>query len=93
LEAGIQQTGQPAASRLRLNSLLCVVRLWTIDLAVAEVYGALYLELRRSGRTLSQVDMVLAALARQMDLILLTTDRDFEALPDIQTENWLAGPA
>ena len=93
LEAGIQQTGQPAAARRRLNTLLGVVRLWTIDPAVAEVYGALYLELRRSGRSLSQVDMLLAALARQMGLVLLTTDRDFEALPDIHTENWLASPA
>jgi tRNA(fMet)-specific endonuclease VapC len=93
LEAGIQQTGQPAASRRRLNTLLGVVRFWTIDLAVAEVYGALYLELRRNGRTLSQVDMVLAALARQMGLALLTTDLDFQALPDIHTENWLVSPA
>jgi tRNA(fMet)-specific endonuclease VapC len=93
LEAGIQQTSQPAASRRRLNTLLGLVRLWTIDTAVAKGYGALYLELRRSGRTLSQVDMVLAALARQTGLVLLTTDRDFQALPDIHTENWLVSPA
>lgn len=30
-----------------------------------------------------------AALARQMDLVLLTADRDFEALQGIATENWL----
>jgi len=33
---------------------------------------------------------MLAALCRQQRLILLTTDRDFEALPDIRVENWLA---
>lgn len=32
--------------------------------------------------------MMLAALARQMKLTLLTTDRDFEALPKVRTENW-----
>jgi predicted nucleic acid-binding protein len=32
--------------------------------------------------------MMLAALCRQRDLTLLTTDRDFEALPDISVENW-----
>ena len=37
---------------------------------------------------LSQVDMMLAALARQKDLTLATSDRDFEALPDVRTENW-----
>ncbi len=30
-----------------------------------------------------------AALARVMDLTLVTTDRDFEALPDLRLENWL----
>jgi predicted nucleic acid-binding protein len=32
--------------------------------------------------------MMLAALARQHKLTVLTTDRDFEALPDLRTENW-----
>ena len=30
------------------------------------------------------------ALARRMDLTLLTSDRDFEALPDVRAENWLS---
>jgi predicted nucleic acid-binding protein len=49
----------------------------------------LYNELKGKGRVLSQVDMMIAALARRMDLVVLTTDRDFEALPDIVTENWI----
>jgi predicted nucleic acid-binding protein len=32
---------------------------------------------------------MLAAMARHADATLLTTDQDFQALPDIQTENWL----
>ena len=32
--------------------------------------------------------MMLASLARVMNLTILTTDRDFEALPDIRTEDW-----
>jgi predicted nucleic acid-binding protein len=32
---------------------------------------------------------MIAALARHMGLTLLTTDKDFEALPDIRAENWL----
>jgi predicted nucleic acid-binding protein len=34
--------------------------------------------------------MMLAALARQMKLTILTTDRDFEAFPDIRTASWTA---
>jgi predicted nucleic acid-binding protein len=47
-------------------------------------------DLKRRGRVLSQVDMMLAALARQMTLTIITSDQDFTALPDIPTENWLA---
>jgi predicted nucleic acid-binding protein len=54
----------------------------------AQIYGDLYMELRKCGRVLSQVDIMVAALARQMDLTILTTDRDFEALPDIPTADW-----
>jgi len=43
---------------------------------------------KNKGRVLSQVDMIAGALARQMKLVLLTTGRDIEALPDIDTENW-----
>jgi predicted nucleic acid-binding protein len=33
--------------------------------------------------------MMLAALARRMNLTLLTTDRDFDALPDLRREDWV----
>jgi predicted nucleic acid-binding protein len=56
---------------------------------MARIYGGLFGQLRRSGRILSQVDMLLAAMVLHMDVILLTSDRDFEAVPQIRTENWL----
>lgn len=80
LEVGIQQTSRPDDNRRRLAQLLRHVRLWPLDAATARLYGEVYLELRRAGRALSQVDIVLAALARQHKLTVLTTDRDFEAL-------------
>jgi len=88
LEAGIQQTAQPEDYRRRLGHLLRHVRLWSLDADTARLYGEVFNELRRQGRALSQVDMMLAALARQHQLTILTTDRDFEALPDLRIENW-----
>jgi len=89
LEVGIQQTAQPEENRRRLAQLLRHVRLWTLDGETARLYGAVYIELRRQGRVLSQVDMMLVALARQHKLAVLTTDRDFEALTDLRVENWV----
>jgi tRNA(fMet)-specific endonuclease VapC len=90
LETAIQNSSRPASCYHHLNTLLAHIRLWPVDRDIARIYGELYLDLARRGRILSHVDIVLAALARQLNLILLTTDRDFEALPDLRTENWLS---
>jgi tRNA(fMet)-specific endonuclease VapC len=70
--------------------LLRQIRIWPIDRSTAQLYGEIHHELKRRGRVLSQVDMMLAALARQMKLAIVTSDQDFEALPDIMTANWLS---
>ncbi len=89
LEVGIQQTPKPEENRRRLAQLLRQIRLWPLDADTARFFGAVYIDLRRQGRVLSQVDMMLAALARQHKLTVLTTDRDFEALADLRIENWV----
>jgi tRNA(fMet)-specific endonuclease VapC len=88
LEVGIQQTPQPQENRRRLNHLLRQVRLWHLDQFTTQLYGTIYLELRQKGCALSQVDMILASLARQHNLIVLTSDQDFTALGDVKIENW-----
>jgi tRNA(fMet)-specific endonuclease VapC len=89
IEAGIQQVSQPDVYRLNLERLLRQIRIWPIDPSTATLYGVIHHDLRSRGRVLSQVDMMLAALARQMTLTLATSDQDFNALPDISTENWI----
>lgn len=88
IEAGLRQVQHKVKYRRDLTHLLLQLRLWPIDLKTARIYGDLYMQLRRAGRVLSQVDIMVAALARQMKLTVLTTDRDFEALADIATEDW-----
>jgi predicted nucleic acid-binding protein len=88
IEAGMRQVRNKIKYRRDLNHLLHQLRLWPIDLRTARIYGDLYMELRRHGRVLSQVDIMTAALSRQMKLTILTTDRDFEAIPDIRTADW-----
>jgi predicted nucleic acid-binding protein len=90
IEAGIQRVTKPEVYRLNLERLLRQIRVWPIDLSTARIYGVIHHDRKRRGRVLSQVDMMLAALARQMTLTLATSDQDFTALSDIPTENWLA---
>jgi tRNA(fMet)-specific endonuclease VapC len=88
IEAGLRQVRHKAKYRRDLNHLLLQLRLWPIDLKTTRLYGEVYMELPRLGRVLSQVDIMVAALARQMKLTILTIDRDFAALPDIRTDDW-----
>lgn len=88
VEVGIQQVREPEKYRRALRQLLRRVRIWPVDMETARIYGVIHQDLRRRGRVLSQVDIMLAALATQMGLTILTTDRDFEALPAIPTADW-----
>lgn len=89
LQVGFDARKDSLQCRKRLDTLLQIVRVWPVDRAVAEKYSEIYRELRVAGRSLSQVDMMLAALARNTRAVLLTTDLDFQALPDIQSANWI----
>lgn len=88
LQAGIQGLTRPEPCLRQLRRLLAFVRIWPLESGLAEYYGTIHQELRRSGRVMSQVDMILAAMVRQTGATLLTTDRDFEALPDLHLANW-----
>jgi predicted nucleic acid-binding protein len=89
IEVGIQQVSRPDVYRLNLEGLLRQIRLWPIDRLTAQNYGEIQHDLKLRGRVLSQVDVMLAALARQMNLTIVTSDKDFAGLPDVATENWL----
>lgn len=62
---------------------------YDIRLEDAEKAAILQLELRRQGWQLGTIDALIAAVALRYDLVLLTTDRDFQAIPGLPQENWL----
>ena|SRR5258708_7753363 len=89
LEAGICQTARAGAYRRTLRGLLKEIRIWAVDWKSVRLYGELFKKVKKKGRVLSHVDLVLAALATQFKVTLLTTDKDFQATPELKTENWL----
>ena len=72
-----------------LNRSLSNFRMWPLTLDVAREYGKLFAELRRTGRPIQVVDMLLAATARTLsNCIVVTTDSDLFAVPGLKVENW-----
>jgi tRNA(fMet)-specific endonuclease VapC len=54
-------------------------------------YGRVFAELRRIGRLMQQVDVMIAAIALTLgNCTVVTTDTDLAAVPGLNTENWAA---
>ncbi|HEX4948017.1 MAG TPA: type II toxin-antitoxin system VapC family toxin [Blastocatellia bacterium] len=54
----------------------------------AKTAAELQVSLRKQGWQLGTIDALIAAIALRYDLILLTSDKDFSAVPNLKTDNW-----
>ncbi|MFN7944551.1 MAG: PIN domain-containing protein [Blastocatellia bacterium] len=59
------------------------------DRADAEYAAELRLLLRHQGRQLALADALIATIAVRYQLVLLTSDNDFNSVPALSQENWL----
>lgn len=82
-----------SASRDRnIPILVAAVSDWTVwpyDTAAAREYGRIAAELKRIGRPMQQIDMMIAAIAKSLNsCIIVTADQDLFAVPGLTIENW-----
>ena len=86
---GIEFSATRDRNLLICHRQLSLFRLWPLTLEVAGEYGRLFAELRRKGRPMQVIDMMVAATARTLtDCIVVTTDSDLSAVPGLKVENW-----
>lgn len=87
LRYGAARSGSPPLQATVEQFLLAVTTLpW--DSAVAQTYGPLRATLERQGQTMGSLDMMIAAHAVALDLILITADRAFSRIKQLRTEDW-----
>ena len=61
-----------------------------LDDAAAECFGRLKAELRRGGKPIGDMDLLIAGVAASRDLKVVTNNTDhFNRITDISLENWL----
>jgi tRNA(fMet)-specific endonuclease VapC len=77
-------------NRARLNSLLPQFSIWRFEDEEAFQFGLLRVELRKAGPPIPAVDMMIAAIARANNLVLVTADRHFDLISGLKVENWIA---
>ena len=72
----------------RIDNFLGDVKILYATLGTAYDYGTIKTELERKGRMIPQNDLWIAALARQHDLTLVSSDRHFAEVDNLRWEQW-----
>jgi tRNA(fMet)-specific endonuclease VapC len=85
---GSEKSREPVANRAKVERLIKLCPLAPQDLATARRYGALKAVLQQEGRPIPENDLWIAACSLQHGLILVTRDRHFERVRDLQLESW-----
>lgn len=85
---GISSTPRGTQNRTVWAQLEPQLTCYEPDAADAREAADLQLRLRRQGRQLATVDALVAVTALRYDLVLLSTDNDFEAVPGLRRETW-----
>ncbi len=86
---GVENSAKPDDNRRRLKRALAGLRCWPLTRKASEEFGMLVFTLKRTGRLIGPIDMLIAAIARSLgDCIVVTNDSDFQAVPGLKVENW-----
>ena len=86
---GFSLLPRAALNRREWDAIRPTLKLIGMDERDALNAAALQVALRRHGRQLSTVDALIATTALRHNLVLLTTDRDFQSLPSLTLVNWM----
>src|ERR1700730_5625570 len=73
----------------RLRRALARLTIWPFDEKAAAEFGRLRAELRRRGRPMQAIDIMIAATALSLgNCTVVSSDSDLVAVPGLTVENW-----
>jgi tRNA(fMet)-specific endonuclease VapC len=73
----------------RLHYAMSGIRRWPLDGPAVREYGRLAAELKRMGRPMQQIDVMIAAIALSLgNCTVVSADSDLAAVPGLKVENW-----
>lgn len=75
----------------RLVRALSGITCWPYTADSAKEYGRIAAELKRIGRPMQQIDIMIAAIACELgNCTVVSSDSDLYAIPGLRVENWIA---
>ena len=89
---GIELSASRERNRRKLQEGLGSLILWPFTEEAAEEYGRLAAGLKRVGRPMQQIDIMIAATARKLgNCVVVSKDSDLLAVPGLDVEDWSLG--
>ena len=88
LYAGAYLSDERDFSFGQIEGILKKMRLLNIDQKTAMIFGHIRTELRKKGKPIPENDVWIAALAKQHQLPLITSDKHFREVKGIKVRYW-----
>jgi tRNA(fMet)-specific endonuclease VapC len=90
LEYGVQKSERKVQNSLALAEFLAPIEVMPFDEKAAIEFGKIRVFLEKKGTAIGEYDLMIAAHARSLDLILVTNNsKEFKRVPQLSVENWI----
>ena len=91
LQYGVEKSSNRERNQHALNQFLLPLEILDYDQLASREYGKLRAELEKKGQPIGSLDMLIAAHARSLNLILVTNnEKEFRKVSSLRIENWFA---
>jgi tRNA(fMet)-specific endonuclease VapC len=91
LWSGVEGSASRDRNLARLQHAISRLVIWPYTNEAAEEFGRVFAELRRVGRPMQQIDIMIATIALSLGrCTVVTADTDVAAVPGLTVEEWLA---
>ena len=88
---GVEASRSRDINFARLVRALSGITCWPYTANSAKEYGRIAAELKRIGRPMQQIDIMIAAIACELgNCVVVSSDSDLSAIPGLRVENWAA---
>jgi tRNA(fMet)-specific endonuclease VapC len=89
LRYGADHSAKRAQNHERLDILTAEIQCMDFDLSAARIYGGVRSSLEAKGLSIGPYDMMIAAHALSLGLVLVTdNEREFRRVDGLKIENW-----
>jgi len=86
---GVENSKTRERNAERLRRVMPDLIIWPMTESAAEEYGRIAAELRRTGRPVGKIDMLIASIALSLGkTTVVSSDIDLLAVPGLTVENW-----